>query len=125
MDREGRLSARTHPARLGSALTHPYLTTDYSEAQLEFVTPPYPTNWETVQFLCDSHCFVSQNLEDELLWAQSMPCVVNPNADLPIATYGQSNLGQMKTIYRRGLGWRRIEGVLKALNWRGSKITLR
>ena len=106
VDREGHLSARTHPTRLGSALTHPYLTTDYSEAQLEFVTPPYPTNWETVQFLCDSHCFVSQNLEDELLWAQSMPCVVNPNADLPIATYGQSNLGQMKTIYRRGLGYR-------------------
>lgn len=106
VDSEGHLSARTHPTRLGSALTHPYLTTDYSEAQLEFVTPPYPTNWETVQFLCDSHCFVSQNLEDELLWAQSMPCIVNPNAGLPIATYGQSNLGQMKTIYRRGLGYR-------------------
>ena len=95
-----------HPARLGSKLTHPYLTTDYSEAQLEFVTPPYPTNWETFQFLCDSHCFVCQNLEDEFLWAQSMPCIVNPNQDFPIAAYGPSNLGQMKSIYRRGLGHR-------------------
>ena len=65
-----------HPTRLGSALTHPYLTTDYSEALLEFVTPAYPTNWETIQFLCDSHSFVCQNLDGELLWAQSMPCVV-------------------------------------------------
>ncbi|MCZ6474886.1 MAG: glutamate--cysteine ligase, partial [Gammaproteobacteria bacterium] len=95
-----------HPTRLGSALTHPYLTTDYSEALLEFVTPAYPTNWETFQFLCDSHCFVCQNLEGELLWAQSMPCIVNPSQDLPVASYGTSNIGQMKTIYRRGLGYR-------------------
>jgi glutamate--cysteine ligase len=106
VDTAGYLSARTHPARLGSTLTHPYLTTDYSEAQLEFVTPPYPTNWETFQFLCDSHCFVTQNLDGELLWAQSMPCISAPDRELPIACYGSSNLGQMKTIYRRGLGYR-------------------
>ena len=106
VDGEGRLSTRMHPTRLGSALTHPYLTTDYSEALLEFVTPAYPTNWETIQFLCDSHSFVCQNLDGELLWAQSMPCVVNPNQDLPVAAYGPSNVGRMKTIYRRGLGYR-------------------
>lgn len=106
VDSEGHLSARMHPIRLGSALTHPYLTTDYSEALLEFVTPAYPTNCETFQFLCDSHCFVCQNLEGELLWAQSMPCIVNPSQDLPVASYGPSNIGQMKTIYRRGLGYR-------------------
>lgn len=106
VDSEGHLSARMHPIRLGSALTHPYLTTDYSEALLEFVTPAYPTNWETFQFLCDSHCFVCQNLEGELLWAQSMPCIVSPSQDLPVASYGPSNIGQMKTIYRRGLGYR-------------------
>ncbi|MGI9260333.1 MAG: glutamate--cysteine ligase, partial [Gammaproteobacteria bacterium] len=106
VDSQGRLSERAHPARLGSTLTHPYLTTDYSEAQLEFVTPPHPTNWETFQFLCDIHTFVSQNLGDEMLWAPSMPCIVNPNQDLPIAVYGDSNLGRMKTIYRHGLGHR-------------------
>jgi glutamate--cysteine ligase len=106
VDDDGSLSTRMHPTRLGSALTHPYLTTDYSEALLELVTPPYPTNWETFQFLCDSHSFVCQNLEGELLWAQSMPCIVNPNQELPVAAYGPSNLGQMKTIYRRGLGYR-------------------
>jgi glutamate--cysteine ligase len=87
-------------------LTHPYLTTDFSEALLEFVTPPYPTNWEALQFLCDMHCFTVQNLGDELLWAQSMPCVMPASGDIPIADYGTSNLGRMKTVYRRGLGYR-------------------
>ena len=106
IDADGGLSRSPHPRALGAALTHPHITTDYSEALLEFVTPPCATNWETLQFLCDIHCFVAQNLEDELLWAQSMPCVVGPDEDVPIAYYGESNLGRMKTIYRRGLGHR-------------------
>jgi len=106
VDGEGRLSRRPHPPALGSALTHPYLTTDYSEALLEFVTPPYPSNWEMLQFLCDIHCFVVQNLGDELIWAQSMPCVMSAGQDIPIAKYGGSNLGRMKNVYRRGLGHR-------------------
>ena len=106
IDGDGRLSRKPHPQALGAALTHPHITTDYSEALLEFVTPPCATNWETLQFLCDIHCFVAQNLDDELLWAQSMPCVVGPDEDVPIAYYGESNVGRMKTIYRRGLGHR-------------------
>ncbi len=106
VDSSGYLSQKPHPIKLGSTLTHPYLTTDYSEAQLEFVTPPYPANWEALQFLCDSHGFVTRSLGDELLWAQSMPCIVAADREFPIACYGSSNLGQMKTIYRRGLGYR-------------------
>jgi glutamate--cysteine ligase len=103
---DGRVSARPHPAAIGSALTHPYLTTDYSEALVEFVTPPWPTNWQTLQFLCDLHVFVHRRLDGELLWPSSMPCVVNANEEIPIAEYGSSNLGLMKTVYRRGLGHR-------------------
>lgn len=105
IDADGVLSRRPHPIALGAALTHPHITTDYSEALLEFVTPPCSSNWETLQFLCDIHCFVAQALDAELLWAQSMPCVVE-DEDVPIAYYGESNLGRMKTIYRRGLGHR-------------------
>ncbi|HEX7081127.1 MAG TPA: glutamate--cysteine ligase [Gammaproteobacteria bacterium] len=103
---DGRLSRRPHPPALGSALTHPYLTTDYSEALLEFVTPPLRSNWETLQFLCDLHVFVHQRLDGELLWPASMPCVLNANDEIPIARYGTSNIGMMKTVYRRGLGYR-------------------
>jgi glutamate--cysteine ligase len=104
--RDGQLSGRKHPKAFGSALTHPYLTTDYSEAMLEFVTPPQRTNWETLQFLCDMHAFVHRGLEGELLWPASMPCVVNANEEIPIADYGPSNAGMMRTVYRRGLGHR-------------------
>jgi glutamate--cysteine ligase len=37
---QGKLSQLPHPKLLGAALTHPYITTDYSEALPELVTPP-------------------------------------------------------------------------------------
>ena len=106
VDRRGRLAHTRHPSGLGSALTHPYLTTDYAEALPELVTPPYPSNWETLQFLCDLHIFMAKHLEDELLWAQSMPCRIPSGDKVPIAVYGSSNLGQLRSVYRRGLGFR-------------------
>lgn len=106
VDTQGQLSMRPHPRTLGSALTHPYLTTDYSEALVEFVTPPYAANWETLQFLCDVHAFAHSQLESEYLWPLSMPCVINPNESVPIAQYGPSNLGKFRTVYRSGLGHR-------------------
>jgi glutamate--cysteine ligase len=103
---DGALAKTPHPRAIGAALTHPYLTTDYSEALLEFVTPPHASNWETLQFLCDLHSFVYRRLDGELLWPASMPCIVNRDADIPIADYGPSNPGMLRTIYRRGLGHR-------------------
>ncbi|MBA3562630.1 MAG: glutamate--cysteine ligase [Gammaproteobacteria bacterium] len=106
IDPGGRMSRQPHPSVLGSALTHPNITTDFSEALLEFVTPPFAQTWETLQFLCDIHQFVYENLGDELLWATSMPCAVAGEASIPLARYGSSNVGTMKTVYRRGLGYR-------------------
>ncbi len=103
----GRIAATPHPAALGSALTHPWITTDYSEALLEFVTPPQQSCWETLQFLCDIHQYVYPRLpDDEMLWATSMPCAVGGDASVPVARYGSSNIGRMKHIYRLGLGYR-------------------
>ena len=34
----GHIATTAHPKALGSALTHPSITTDYSEALLEFIT---------------------------------------------------------------------------------------
>jgi glutamate--cysteine ligase len=102
----GALSRRPHPRAFGAALTHPYITTDYSEALPELVTPPQRSQWETLQFLCDVHAFIQRRLDGELLWPASMPCDLPPDDEIPIAYYGQSNLGRMKTVYRRGLGHR-------------------
>lgn len=103
---DGTLSRLPHPPALGSALTNEYITTDFSEALLEFVTPAFRNTWESLRFLCDIHQFTYANLNDELLWASSMPCLIMPDGDIPLARYGESNVGRMKTVYRRGLGHR-------------------
>ena len=103
---EGRLSQRPHPSSLGAALTHPQITTDFSEAQLELITTPHDTPEGCILELEDIHRFVQWGLGDETLWAASMPCLLLPNTDIPIGRYGDSNIGMAKTIYRRGLGHR-------------------
>lgn len=103
---DGRIAPTPHPPTLGSALTNEFITTDYSEALIELVTPAFSESWVLIQFLCDLHQFTYRHLGDELLWATSMPCVLEGDASIPIADYGTSNVGTMKTVYRRGLGWR-------------------
>lgn len=99
--------ARTpHPRGLGSALTHPHISTDFSEALLELITPPLADNRAAIAFLDELHGFVCRRIGDEALWVNSMPCIVKDETAIPLARYGTSNLGRMKTIYRRGLGWR-------------------
>jgi glutamate--cysteine ligase len=103
---DGGIAQTPHPVTLGSTLTHPSITTDYSEALLEFVTPPFHHFSDTLAFLDDTHRYVYSQLDNEILWASSMPCVVEGDASIPIAQYGSSNAGLMKTAYRRGLGHR-------------------
>lgn len=103
---DGRLSMLDHPIGLGSALTNRYITTDFSEALLEFVTPAFETTWEALRCVCDIHQFTYAQLGDEMLWPASMPCRIPEDDKIPLARYGSSNVGQMKTIYRRGLGYR-------------------
>ena len=105
-DPAGAIAATAHPPALGSALTHPWLTTDYSEALLEFVTPPFPDRAEVARNLRDSHRFVVRNIGDELLWAASMPCEIRGDEAIPIARYGSSNSGRLRHLYRVGLGHR-------------------
>jgi glutamate--cysteine ligase len=102
----GALAQTAHPRRLGSALTNEHITTDYSESLIELVTPAFTTSWELLQYLLDLHQFVYRHLDDELLWATSMPGAIERDEDIPIAQFGSSHVGQMKTIYRRGLGLR-------------------
>jgi glutamate--cysteine ligase len=103
---DGSLSQRPHPPGLGSPLTHPSITTDFSEAQLELITTVHASAAHCLRELTDVHRFVYSQLEDELLWPSSMPCIVGEDSDIPIGLYGSSNIGRTKTIYRRGLGLR-------------------
>jgi glutamate--cysteine ligase len=103
---DGHIAQTPHPNSLGATLTNQYITTDYSEALLEFITPPTDQLHKPLDWLTDIHHFVYQNLDNELLWATSMPCVMGNELDIPLAYFGNSNSGRMKTIYREGLGHR-------------------
>ncbi|OGT74733.1 MAG: glutamate--cysteine ligase [Gammaproteobacteria bacterium RIFCSPLOWO2_02_FULL_57_10] len=104
---EGRLAQTDHPAGLGSALTHPYITTDYSEALLELITPVSRSIDECLDFLADLHTYTYTNLpRNERLWVSSMPCLLERDDQIPLARYGSSNIGKLKTLYREGLGHR-------------------
>jgi glutamate--cysteine ligase len=102
----GEIAQTPHPRALGSALTNESITTDFSESLIELVTPTFTTNWALLQYLCDIHQFVYRHLGEELLWATSMPCRIKDNASIPIALFGRSHVGMMKTVYRRGLAVR-------------------
>jgi glutamate--cysteine ligase len=103
---DGTIAQTAHPAALGSALTHDWITTDYSEALIELITPPCADPAETLRFLEDIHTFCYRHLGDEFLLATSMPVGLCGDPSIPIARYGDSNIGRMKHIYRRGLAYR-------------------
>jgi glutamate--cysteine ligase len=106
IDRNGHLAMTPHPSDLGSALTHGSITTDYSEALLEFITQPHSSISGTLAQLDEIHRYTTAVLEqqDEMLWPASMPCIMAEDDEIPVAQYGSSNSAQLKTTYRYGLG---------------------
>ena len=103
---DGTLALTPHPAALGAALTHPHITTDFSESQVELITAAQPTADACLAELTDIHGFVYRQLGDDLLWAASMPCALPEEHAIPIARFGPSNVGRAKTVYRTGLSHR-------------------
>ena len=104
---DGHIATTPHPPGLGSTLTHSCITTDFSEALMEFITPVFQQAAHSLSFLADIHSFTYSELQhDEMLWTSSMPCQLGRDEDIPLAEYGSSNIGRLKTLYRRGLGYR-------------------
>jgi glutamate--cysteine ligase len=112
---DGRIAQSPHPVGLGSALTNPHVTTDYAEALTELVTPTFHSNAALLQYLVDLHQFVYRQIGEELLWATSMPCALHGDAEVPIARYGNSHQGLLKSIYRHGL-LIRYGGIMQAIS---------
>ena len=106
VDADGALAHTPHPRALGSKLTHPWITTDYSESLLEFITPPSQDPDFPLAFLRDLHRYAARHLGDETMWPGSMPCEVGEDKDIPLADYGTSNSARIKYVYRNGLGLR-------------------
>jgi len=106
---DGTLALTPHPAALGSALTHPHITTDYSESQLELITGVHAGVQDCLDELTEIHQFTCRTLReagDEMLWVSSMPCGLPTDETIPLGRYGSSNIGRAKSVYRMGLGQR-------------------
>ena len=110
---DGRLALTPHPAALGSALTHPHITTDYSESQLELITGVHASVESCLTELAEVHQYTLRAMRsqggaagDEMLWASSMPCGLPTDETIPLGRYGSSNVGRAKSVYRMGLGHR-------------------
>ncbi|CCQ12274.1 Glutamate--cysteine ligase [Pseudoalteromonas luteoviolacea B = ATCC 29581] len=103
INQDGRIAQTVHPTGAGHPLTHPNITTDYSEALLEFITPVSEDAEETLAQLHDLQKFTLSKMGDEMLWPMSMPCFIESQEDIGLAQFGDSNIGQMKTLYRQGL----------------------
>ena len=106
---EGTLALTPHLAALGAPLTHPNITTDFSESQLELVTGVHASVDDALAELTRVHQAVYQEMaahNDERLWASSMPCRLPTDETIPIGLYGTSNVGRAKSVYRMGLGHR-------------------
>ncbi|MCS6260993.1 glutamate--cysteine ligase [Shewanella baltica] len=106
IDESGYLATDSHPEALGSALMHSRITTDYSEALLEFITPVHNNVEQLLNGLTETHAFSVRHLNGQRLWPVSMPCYVKDEKQIPVARYGSSNTGMMKTLYRKGLTYR-------------------
>jgi glutamate--cysteine ligase len=111
---QGEIAQTPHPRVLGAALTHPSITTDYSESLLEFITPTFHQVDDVLAHLTNIHAFVAQSLNNEMMWTSSMPCALQGDLSIPIAQYGSSNIGQLKHVYRRGL-WHRYGRTMQAI----------
>jgi glutamate--cysteine ligase len=105
-NRHGALAMTPHPAALGSALTHPHITTDFSESQLELITGVHEGVEDCLDELRQIHQFVYRTLGNELMWVDSMPCRLPGDESIPLGRYGHSNVGRAKSVYRMGLGQR-------------------
>jgi len=106
---DGRLAMTPHPAALGSALTHPHITTDFSESQVELITGVHTGVEAALDELVEIHQFtygVMAAAGDERLWVSSMPCRLPADETIPIGGYGSSNVGRAKSVYRMGLSHR-------------------
>jgi glutamate--cysteine ligase len=101
VDFSGKMATTPHPGILGDKFNHPFITTDFSESQVEMITPPLHSIAEVHGFLETLQDVISENLSDELLWPQSLPPILPHEDQIPIAKFGQK--GILKEKYREEL----------------------
>lgn len=101
VDSFGNLSFKSHPEVFGDKAKNPYITTDFSESQIEVITPTLGSVEEVYNFTRALYDIVTPEIGDELLWPQSMPCIIPEGGKIPVADYGEA--GKAAKEYREML----------------------
>lgn len=96
---DGKLSLTPHPEVFGDKLKNPLITTDFSESQIEIITPTFDSIDEAFDVFSILADLVNASLpDDEYLWFQSIPCILPYYDKIPIARYGEE--GEESERYR-------------------------
>ncbi len=103
---EGELALTPHPAALGDKTQNTRITTDFSESQIEMVTPPLPSIEETYRSLKQISSEVKDAIGNEMLWPLSMPPKLPDEELIPIASFNDTEEGRKKEEYRKNLAKR-------------------
>lgn len=102
----GELALTPHPIEFGDKLENERITTDFSESQIEIITPPCNSAEEVYDELNKINTEVEKSIGNELLWPLSMPPKLPIENDIPIASFSNTENGKYKEIYRKGLALR-------------------
>lgn len=103
VDKYGNLSLKYHPKQFGEKMNNPYITTDFSESQLELITPVFNKTDKLYNFLNVLYDIVALELDGEYIWPQSMPCIIPNDNQIPIARFDKSPIGEEAEKYRENL----------------------
>jgi len=103
VDEKGKLALTKHPVAFGDKIRNPYITTDFSESQIELITPPINGIERVYKALNSLYDITAMELKDEYLWPQSMPCNIPNDEEIPIAEYNSEEIGENASNYRKHL----------------------
>lgn len=91
LDENGYLAKTDHPEVFGDKSHNPYITTDFSESQIEVITPAFKSVEEAYNFTRSLYDIVAMEIKDEYLWPESMPCIIPEDKDIPVAKFNGSS----------------------------------
>ncbi|PIC66399.1 bifunctional glutamate--cysteine ligase/glutathione synthetase [Sporosarcina sp. P16a] len=101
VDLDGHLATTCHPANIGMGDEHPYIQRDFSETQMELITPVLNTLDELFDYLSGIHDVAYRSMgKNEMLWPLSMPpALPKKEEDIMIAKLNNFE----NVLYRRSL----------------------
>ena len=125
VDIEGKLSNTNHLKCFGNKSENPYITTDFSESQIELITPVFNDIEQVYKFNNALYDIVANELENEYIWPQSMPCILPDDNKIPIAKYEgkEAEKYREKLLKKYGAKKQLISGI--HFNFSFSEDTLR